>query len=80
MIGDAIHAFPPDLGQGVNSGLQDVAVLRDALSESADLHTALEHFQTKRLPNVLALMKLMQVRATLDNSKHSGLDTLILKS
>jgi 2-polyprenyl-6-methoxyphenol hydroxylase-like FAD-dependent oxidoreductase len=31
LLGDAAHAFPPDLGQGVNSALEDVSVLLDAL-------------------------------------------------
>lgn len=31
LAGDALHAFPPDLGQGVNSGLSDVLALDRAL-------------------------------------------------
>ena len=27
LVGDALHSFPPDLGQGVNSGLEDVLEL-----------------------------------------------------
>jgi len=33
LCGDALHSFPPDLGQGVNSGLQDVSSLSQALSK-----------------------------------------------
>lgn len=31
LVGDAIHAFPPDIGQGVNAGLADVVALDMAL-------------------------------------------------
>lgn len=31
MVGDACHAFPPDIGQGINAGLQDVLVLDQVL-------------------------------------------------
>lgn len=37
LAGDALHAFPPDLGQGVNSGLQDVGALAEWL-DAADVH------------------------------------------
>jgi len=31
LVGDACHAFPPDIGQGINAGLQDVVALDQAL-------------------------------------------------
>jgi kynurenine 3-monooxygenase len=36
LLGDAIHCFPPDIGQGVNSALEDVYVFNEALSRSGD--------------------------------------------
>jgi kynurenine 3-monooxygenase len=27
LVGDATHAFPPDIGQGINAGFQDVVVM-----------------------------------------------------
>lgn len=36
LVGDAVHCFPPDLGEGVNSGLEDVLALDQALSEHPD--------------------------------------------
>jgi len=32
LVGDAIHSYPPDIGQGVNSGLLDVLALGEALT------------------------------------------------
>ncbi len=31
LVGDAIHSFPPDIGQGINAGLADVMALGKAL-------------------------------------------------
>ena len=33
--GDALHSFPPDLGQGVNSGMTDVGKVLDLMEEVA---------------------------------------------
>ena len=38
LVGDSLHSFPPDLGQGVNSGLVDVRTLLERLP----LHTSAE--------------------------------------
>ena len=35
LVGDAIHAFPPDIGQGVNAALSDVVHLARALDDAA---------------------------------------------
>ena len=37
LLGDAVHSFPPDLGQGVNSGLHDVFALGQCLSKGLKL-------------------------------------------
>lgn len=36
LVGDALHSYPPDIGQGVNSGLADVVQLGKSL-EDVDL-------------------------------------------
>ena len=36
LVGDAIHAFPPDIGQGVNAALADVMHLHRALQATPD--------------------------------------------
>jgi kynurenine 3-monooxygenase len=35
LLGDAAHVFPPDLGQGVNSALEDVFVLHQSIMAAA---------------------------------------------
>ncbi|MDF5722947.1 MAG: NAD(P)/FAD-dependent oxidoreductase [Rhizonema sp. PD37] len=61
LLGDAIHCFPPDIGQGVNSALEDVFVLNEALSETNDdLSLALPLYESLRFPDVKALIRLAE--------------------
>ena len=62
LLGDAIHCFPPDIGQGVNSALEDVFVLHEALSKSnSNLSVALPLYESWRFPDVKALIRLAQI-------------------
>jgi kynurenine 3-monooxygenase len=72
LVGDAIHAFPPDIGQGINAGLSDVEALDRALlgkdivsgefKDSAKplpaLGDALQEYERNRIPEVKALIRL----------------------
>ena len=73
LVGDACHAFPPDCGQGVNAGLQDVVALDRAL-RGQDISTgspavgdkanyfmlgdALDAYQKNRAPEHRALVQM----------------------
>jgi 2-polyprenyl-6-methoxyphenol hydroxylase-like FAD-dependent oxidoreductase len=48
LVGDAAHAMPPNLGQGANSALVDVAVLKDELARAPDLATGLAAYERRR--------------------------------
>ena len=62
LLGDAVHCFPPDIGQGVNSALEDVYVLHEALAKSHDdLSSAIPLYETLRLPDVKPLVRLAQI-------------------
>lgn len=61
LIGDAAHAFPPDLGMGVNSAFEDLELLCSALREHGnDLGAAAAHYEKIRLPQSAALTRLVQ--------------------
>ena len=62
LLGDAVHCFPPDIGQGVNSALEDVYLLHEALAETKDnLSQALPRYENLRQPNIKALIRLVQI-------------------
>lgn len=59
LVGDAAHAFPPDLGQGVNSALEDVLCLEDCLEQ--ERHSAYLTYNRRRSPAARALAHLVAV-------------------
>lgn len=62
LLGDAIHSFPPDIGQGVNSALEDVLVLKESLdtSNDEDLYTALPLYEFNRYRDTEALIEIVR--------------------
>ncbi|MBW4646249.1 MAG: FAD-dependent monooxygenase [Goleter apudmare HA4340-LM2] len=61
LIGDTIHCFPPDIGQGVNAALEDVYILNEALSKSDDdISFALPLYESLRIDDTKALVRLAQ--------------------
>eukprot|EP01023_Acetabularia_acetabulum_P043358 TRINITY_DN4328_c0_g1_i7.p1 TRINITY_DN4328_c0_g1~~TRINITY_DN4328_c0_g1_i7.p1 ORF type:complete len:553 (-),score=100.16 TRINITY_DN4328_c0_g1_i7:1215-2873(-) len=64
LLGDSLHFFPPDLGQGVNSAFEDVMVLKNALEKCDDrVADSLALFEQMRLEDSKNLAKLVQVVA-----------------
>lgn len=62
-MGDAAHAFPPDLAQGINSALEDVRVFNLVLqqfgADRASLRTVLHNYEQRRNAEIWHLIKLM---------------------
>mmetsp|Transcript_8021 Transcript_8021/g.11935 ORF Transcript_8021/g.11935 Transcript_8021/m.11935 type:complete len:550 (+) Transcript_8021:46-1695(+) len=67
LVGDAIHAFPPDIGQGVNAAFGDVVALDDALRgmsmDSINLANALASYEKVRGPEAKAVVRLARIGA-----------------
>jgi 2-polyprenyl-6-methoxyphenol hydroxylase-like FAD-dependent oxidoreductase len=64
LLGDAIHCFPPDIGQGVNAALEDVFVLHQVLAQNEDdLSRSLPRYEAVRSPDVEAIVRLAQIAA-----------------
>ncbi|MDJ0580841.1 NAD(P)/FAD-dependent oxidoreductase [Crocosphaera sp.] len=62
LLGDAVHCFPPDLAQGVNSALEDVYIFQEILTETQDnLSQALPIYQKRRQKDIKALIRLVQI-------------------
>jgi 2-polyprenyl-6-methoxyphenol hydroxylase-like FAD-dependent oxidoreductase len=61
LLGDAAHAFPPDLGMGVNSALEEVFTLKRLLDQHREhVGRACEAFARRRLPENRSLVRLVQ--------------------
>jgi 2-polyprenyl-6-methoxyphenol hydroxylase-like FAD-dependent oxidoreductase len=48
LIGDAVHATTPHLGQGAGMAIEDSLVLADELSQAGDVETAFRAFRARR--------------------------------
>ncbi|MER5438423.1 FAD-dependent monooxygenase [Streptomyces sp. NPDC002790] len=48
LIGDAVHAVPPHLGQGAAQAIEDGVVLAECLSDSGDLESAFSAYVGRR--------------------------------
>lgn len=64
IMGDCAHSFPPDIGQGVNAALEDVAVLGkllDHCEEKATLNQILAAYEKERDGDTSALTRIARL-------------------
>ncbi len=67
LLGDAAHTMSPILGQGLNSGMEDVAVFAQCLEQQqGNVDTALLAYNKARLPDIQAIMTINEVVASFD--------------
>lgn len=63
LLGDAAHSFPPDIGQGVNAGMEDARLFVEVLHKSREdcgLQEVMQLYEQERDKNISALMRLAQ--------------------
>lgn len=84
LAGDAAHTMPPFLGQGLNSGLRDVANLSWKLSRvllGLSDESLLSSYQTERRPHIFALTEITkdlgQIVGETDTVKAAERDILL---
>jgi 2-polyprenyl-6-methoxyphenol hydroxylase-like FAD-dependent oxidoreductase len=58
LLGDAVHAMTPNIGQGAGMAMEDAAVLADELAASREVAQALERYVQRRRPRVDTVMRI----------------------
>ncbi|CAJ1954680.1 unnamed protein product [Cylindrotheca closterium] len=76
ILGDAAHTFPPDLGEGVNSGLEDVVALDEALTNNETPGEMATSYAKARKPETKALVKIATHGAPFQYGQSGGLLTV----
>lgn len=57
LLGDAVHAMTPNIGQGAGMAMEDAAVLAEELSKENSLETSLKNYVVRRKPRVDTIVR-----------------------
>jgi 2-polyprenyl-6-methoxyphenol hydroxylase-like FAD-dependent oxidoreductase len=77
LVGDAVHCFPPDLGEGVNSGLEDVLALDRALDEHSDsVGDMARAYAKERSPESAAIVRMVRFGAPFQYGQFGGMTSV----
>src|SRR5262245_10009247 len=58
LLGDAVHAMTPNIGQGAGMAMEDAAALAEELAGNAKIGDALARYTKRRKPRVEAVMQI----------------------
>jgi 2-polyprenyl-6-methoxyphenol hydroxylase-like FAD-dependent oxidoreductase len=70
LLGDAVHAMTPNIGQGAGMAMEDAAVLAEELAGTAKIDDALANYVRRRKPRVQTVMRIS--REVGDDGQRSG--------
>jgi 2-polyprenyl-6-methoxyphenol hydroxylase-like FAD-dependent oxidoreductase len=77
LVGDAAHCFPPDLGEGVNSGLEDVLALDQALTDHPNsVSDMARQYATERKPESKAIVRMVRFGAPFQYGQFGGMTSV----
>lgn len=80
LVGDAVHAVPPDLGQGLNAAIEDVNVLTATAMEvdsNANFGDLAYQFHNNRIDDITSMTEICSYAGFLGISKFKKLDNTI---
>jgi 2-heptyl-3-hydroxy-4(1H)-quinolone synthase len=58
LLGDAVHAMTPNIGQGAGMAMEDAAVLAEELAGAGKIEDALRNYVRRRKPRVEAVVRI----------------------
>jgi 2-heptyl-3-hydroxy-4(1H)-quinolone synthase len=57
LLGDAVHAMTPNIGQGAGMAMEDAAVLAEELASASDVEKSLRNYVERRKPRVETIVR-----------------------
>lgn len=82
LVGDAVHASPPNLGGGASMAVEDAAVLTDALTRNTNIPDALDNYMARRwgrIEQVYNQSYKAKVMYDVDHQKYFSVNSPILR-
>jgi 2-polyprenyl-6-methoxyphenol hydroxylase-like FAD-dependent oxidoreductase len=64
LLGDAVHAMTPNIGQGAGMAMEDAAVLAEELGSSSSIEDSLKSYARRRKPRVETIVRVSRAVGT----------------